>query len=192
MTLAIGFSCAAGGVIVSDRRVIAGASIVSDAFVKHFVLAEGRYGVAIAGEIGPAQVWMRACSKLGVKKLPNVEAVIAEHCGGDFAFILYDGAAGRMYSGDGCGSLVEHAPNTTYAIGAGADFLLGYLAAVDSEPGSLPIAQAWFEEAIAACAVSNVSVSRECDVLRIERLAETKGAKRVARKPARKPAKRKR
>lgn len=176
MTCVAAFLDDTGAGFVSDRRVIANCSVVSDTFCKVSTLAGGRLTVAFAGEVGPAQVWMRAAQR---NKVKDLEGLLAEHCGGDFGFIVYDAIAHELYSGCGACSLI---PITHYSIlGSGEDFVRGYLHA-----GGLPTDRNGkldqFARAISECSMYNLSVSRDVDSLFISRARPVPRARRKSRR----------
>lgn len=183
MTVAIAYLDETGCSFVADRRVIAETGVVSDTFPKLVSLAQGRLTVAIAGDLGPAQVWLRAAAK---HKVRDLESLLAEACGGDWNSLVYDAVAHVLVSTDGIGSSVQIA--TMYTIGSGADFVRGYLSAAAAVGADATGRLEWLGAAVSACSEHNLSVSRSCDAWYVPRQSRAKRVNRSARQSRRQRA----
>lgn len=156
--------------VVADRRIVAEDELISDQYVKYTLLAGNRLLVAIAGELGPAHVWLRAARRAKAK---TIDELMSDFVPGEHVSLVYDRHTHELYVADGAGSLLQPAGDVV-AIGSGAAFVRGYLAA--SEPlggldgqACVATAERLLVQALQASSKQHLSISPDCDVLLLTR-----------------------
>jgi hypothetical protein len=170
-----------GAGFVADKRVLFDCSITTDSFSKLARFGNGRLTVGIAGDVGPAQVWLRAATKSRVSTIPGL---LAEHVGGDFHFVVYDAKIHELCWGDSHGAITSIESHAV--IGSGGDYVRGYVAAAGM-PTNGKEAVTRLVCAIQECSKTNVSVSHVLETAWIarrslppKRAPSRKAARRVA------------